>query len=156
MSETGCAIEDSPLKMRRKCFTKRADGSGFDKKGDSGCQNAELVEKDGFLYQKGGPPMSMKSTCQKGWMFAMPYEVSFVLNFTVIDNLPRGCGLLDGEWRLNKWRPYKETWLNKIYNGNNTKHQKICMNQILKTLIIFHRITWRGRINQLWSKHLCS
>ena len=104
--------------MRKKCFTRRADGSGFDKKGDSGCQNAELVERDGFLIQTGGPPLPMTSACRKGWMFAMPYEVSFVLNFTVIDSYPRGCGLLDGEWRYTKMQPYyKEPWKNKIYNG---------------------------------------
>ena len=113
----GCSVEDPDLQMRKKCFTRRADGSGFDKKGDSGCEDAELVERDGFLIQTGGPALPMTSACRKGWMFAMPYEVSFVLNFTVIDNLPRGCGLLDGEWRYTKMKPYKQQWNNKIYIG---------------------------------------
>ena len=32
--------------------------------------------------------------------------MSFVLNFTVIDNYPRGCGPLDGEWRKDQKAPY--------------------------------------------------
>merc|ERR1719284_344543 len=30
--------------------------------------------------------------------FAMPYEVGFVIDLNTIDNIPRGCGNLDGPW----------------------------------------------------------
>ena len=30
--------------------------------------------------------------------FAMPYEVGFVIDLDTIDNIPRGCGNLDGPW----------------------------------------------------------
>ena len=90
---------------------------------------------------------------RKGWMFAMPYEVSFVLNFTVIDSLPRGCGLLDGEWRYTKLQPYyHEPWKNKIYNGNRIQ----LFNLKYVQRFIFDRVPWWGRIIQLWTKHLCT
>ena len=45
-----------------------------------------------------------------------PFEAGFVVNFTVgEDNTPKGCGVLDGEWRLYNMRPVNEP--NYIYPG---------------------------------------
>ena len=71
-----------------------------------GCKKAKLVEKDGFLYQKGGPATSQAEACKSGILqFVMPYELGFVLNFTVKNYYPRGCGPLDGSWRLTGMKP---------------------------------------------------
>ena len=102
----GCSLpSDSDLQMRKKCFVPKADGNGYDRKNGEECADAELFEKDGFLYQKGGPPLSENKKCKSGWAFIMPFEVGFVLNFTVIDNYPRGCGSLDGDWRFKSRKP---------------------------------------------------
>ena len=90
------------------------------------CKGAHLVEKEGFHYQIGGPAKSKTSgkfrqtACGNGRIFAMPFEVSFAINFTVVDGLPRGCGILDGDWRFNQSSPTgDETGLkNKIFIGN--------------------------------------
>ena len=92
--------------MRKRCFTPKSDSSGFDRRSLNGCESAELLEKDGFLYQKGGPPMNQENSCyHHNLMFAFPYEVGFVLNFTEINNYPRGCGPLDGDWRMTGGKP---------------------------------------------------
>ena len=111
--------------MREQCFTPEADGTGYSKKSLQGCDTSELVEKDGFLFQKGGPPMNQDKVCGGGWTFAMPYEVGFVLNFTVIDNYPRGCGPLDGDWRFKSGKPNCQPYCeddiarpNKMYIGS--------------------------------------
>ena len=92
--------------MRQQCFIKRSDGSGYRRKSLEGCESAELFEKDGYLYQKGGPPMNQDDSCLTNvFMFAFPYEVGFVLNFTDINNYPRGCGPLDGDWRMTGGKP---------------------------------------------------
>ena len=62
-----------------------------------GCESAELVERNGRLVQVGGPPQTHVCT-GRGGGFAMPYEVGFVIDFETIDNIPRGCGNLDGPW----------------------------------------------------------
>ena len=88
------------------CFVKKSDGSGYDRKNLQGCETAELFENDGFLYQKGGPPKPQDSSCYNEIiMFAFPYEVGFVVNFTTINNYPRGCGYLDGDWRMTGLKP---------------------------------------------------
>ena len=75
------------------------------------CKGADIIEKDGFHYQIGGPvkartsPKYRQGTCGNGRFFAMPFEVSFAINFTVVDGLPRGCGILDGDWRFNLTSP---------------------------------------------------
>ena len=108
----GCALPtDSDLQMRQRCFVKKPGSSGttlseFDKKALKGCEMAELISKDGFLYQKGGPPMSQDEACKTSIIpFAMPYELGFVLNFTMENYYPRGCGPLDGAWRLTGQGP---------------------------------------------------
>ena len=49
------------------------------------------------MVQTGGAPVSWEELCKsEGWTFGLPYEVSFVVNFTVDgENRPRGCGGLD-------------------------------------------------------------
>jgi len=107
----GCSIPtESDLQMRQACFKKKGEEdvtiADFDKEDREGCETAELVEKDGFFYQKGGPAMSQDESCQNHIMlFVMPYELGFVLNFTVENNFPRGCGPLDGAWRLTGMKP---------------------------------------------------
>ena len=89
-----------------------------------GCDTAELVENgDGFLIQKGGPPVNNQE-CKTGIMFAMPYEVGFVVNFTVgEENIPRGCGILDGDWRFMRGKPdypgsgIEEQLASRVYPG---------------------------------------
>jgi len=107
----GCSIPTgSDLQMRQACFKKIAeDGvtlTDFVKNDLEGCEKAELMEKDGFFYQKGGPAMSQDESCKNMILgFVLPYELGFVLNFTVENNFPRGCGPLDGAWRLTGQKP---------------------------------------------------
>ena len=96
--------------MRQACFKKIAEDGAtltdFVKNDLEGCEKAELMEKDGFFYQKGGPAMSQDESCKhKVLGFVLPYELGFVLNFTVENNFPRGCGPLDGAWRLTGMKP---------------------------------------------------
>ena len=111
--------------MRQYCFVEKSDGSGYDRKNLKGCDTAELFEKEGFMYQKGGPPMSQHAACGSSIIqFAFPYEVGFVLNFTEINNYPRGCGPLDGDWRMrcpkpdSKWCPQDLQLPNRMYIGS--------------------------------------
>ena len=85
---------DSDLQLREFCFDQNRN-----RKSLPGCETAELVERNGKTVQVGGPPIPWQSTCQTtDNFFASPFEVSFAINFTTIDNAPRGCGPLDGEW----------------------------------------------------------
>ena len=113
--------------MRQGCFVEKSDGSGYDRNWwVNGCDTAELIEKDGFLYQKGGPPMNQEEACATNIIeFAFPYELGFVLNFTEINNYPRGCGPLDGEWRMKYGKPNCHPYCpenvsrpNKLYLGS--------------------------------------
>ena len=115
----GCGIsDDSDYQMRQQCFGRKSDGSGFDQATwKPGCDTAELVEKNGFVYQIGGPPQLKSKLCKTGLVFAMPYEVGFVLNFTLEDNYPRGCGPLDGNWRFGKGKPLDPPEANRMYVG---------------------------------------
>ena len=49
------------------------------------------------MVQTGGASVSWEELCKsEGWTFGLPYEVSFVVDFTVDgENRPRGCGALD-------------------------------------------------------------
>ena len=115
--------------MREECFVWK--NGTLDKRPYMGhkCDGANITKKDGFYYQIGGPTKSRTSgkfrftTCGNGRIFAMPFEVSFAINFTVVDGLPRGCGILDGDWRFNQSEPTgDETGLtNKIFIGNMNK-----------------------------------
>ena len=103
---SGCAIpSDSDLQMRRQCFDN--SGKEFVKKAYmEGCESAELIEKDGYLIQKGGPAMTQDESCEHSIIaFVMPYELGFVLNYTMVNHYPRGCGPLDGDWRLTGMKP---------------------------------------------------
>ena len=90
----GCGIPaDSDLQLRESCFDRKRNKMGW----ISGCESAELVERNGRQVQVGGPPQ--RNICSgRGGGFAMPYEVGFVIDFETIDNIPRGCGNLDGPW----------------------------------------------------------
>ena len=86
-----------------------------------GCESAELIEKNGFLYQTGGPIENKSAYCKSpdNGGFALPYEVGFVVNFISINSKPRGCGVLDLDYL---WRPHgQEPWKNQIYPGKMTK-----------------------------------
>ena len=98
----GCSFspEDKNHQVRYPCFTK-VSGNKFERKNVPGCETAELIDRDGFKIQKGGPPDYGRTTwgCQGGWQFLMPYEMSLVLDFEVDPktNLPTGCGYFDQE-----------------------------------------------------------
>ena len=81
--------------MRQPCFELRADGSFDHWTHISGCDNAELIQRNGFLVQKGGPPQTRDNLCKKKTLiFVIPYEMNFVLNFTIGEHhLPTGKGL---------------------------------------------------------------
>ena len=92
----GCQPQDNPdLERRQRCFGPRADGAFDHWTHISGCETAELIERNGFLVQKGGPPESRDNLCKKRSItFVMPYELSFVMNFTIGEHhLPSGKAL---------------------------------------------------------------
>ena len=78
--------------MRQPCFGLRADGAFDHWTHISGCDNAELIQRNGYLVQKGGPPQTRHNLCnRKTLSFVMPYEMNFVLNFTIGEHhLPTG------------------------------------------------------------------
>ena len=107
----GYSLKNSDLKMRQQCFIPKDDGKGYALNNTiAGCETAELFEKDGFLFQKGGPPMDeekeRRNGIRSGLSFLTPFELGFVLDFDVIDNYPSGCGNLDGDWRKDKMAPW--------------------------------------------------
>ena len=114
----GCVPKDDPdLQLRRRCFVPNADGSGFDRLDwMTGCTSAELIEKDGFTYQKGGS--ADPDACHpSSSAFVIPFEVGLVVNFTVgEENIPRGCGPLDGSWR--EWNGKPLDYPGIIYPGS--------------------------------------
>ena len=58
----GCAVYDGDLQLRTSCF----DPKTFRQKVEiDGCESASLEERNGFLYQVGGPPMVRTSACSK-------------------------------------------------------------------------------------------
>ena len=78
--------------MRKGCFEKLIDGGA--RKNIPGCEDAK-IDPNTFV-QTGGPREDGNLCINEGWSFGLPYEVSFVLNFTVdYENHPRGCGPLD-------------------------------------------------------------
>ena len=92
----GCQPQDNPdLEQRQRCFGPRADGAFDHWTHISGCETAELIERNGFWVQRGGPPASRDSLCKKKSLtFVMPYEMSFVMNFTIGEHhLPSGKAL---------------------------------------------------------------
>ena len=100
-SRPGCVPKDNnPDHVERQfCFDRTKNGDLI-KKGWWGCNNATLIEKDGFLYQKGGPPLSEYERCYVGWQFAMNFELGLVVDFQVdpVYNVPIGCGNLNSSW----------------------------------------------------------
>ena len=78
--------------MRQACFGLRADGAFDHWTHISGCDNAELIQRNGYLVQKGGPPQTRDNLCKRKTLsFVMPYEMNFVLNFTIGEHhLPTG------------------------------------------------------------------
>ena len=91
---------DEKFLVRYPCFIKVGENK-FDRRNTPGCEagNAELIDRDGFKIQIGGPPDNQRTTlrCQSGWQFLMPFEMSLVLDFDVDPktNLPTGCGFFD-------------------------------------------------------------
>ena len=101
---------NSDLQLRKTCFDKNHDRLLW----TPGCETANLVERNGRLVQVGGPPMDACNVGELGRMgFAMPYEVGFVIDLDTIDNIPRGCGNLDGPWIKQYAKPacaQKKQW----------------------------------------------
>jgi len=122
-TETGCSqsvVTNPEEGMTRNCFKLQSNNEYTLNWWTPGCDKAELVEKNGILYQVGGPLDSPENLCNQvpsHSAFMMPFEASFVLNFTIAeDNTPSGCGTLDGDWRLTNMRPINEP--NHIYIGS--------------------------------------
>ena len=122
----GCnpnALISPDLQMVKPCFQLNEDLSDYVKNPwIPGCDAAKLVEKEGILYQIGGPLESSEQLCKHTGFFMFPYEAGFVMNFTVAeDNTPQGCGTLDGGWRKENQRPQ---WPEPdfIYPGKITKN----------------------------------
>lgn len=122
-TETGCSqsvVTNPEEGMTRNCFKLQSNNEYTLNWWTPGCDKAELVEKNGILYQVGGPldsPENLCNTVAGHSAFMMPFEASFVLNFTIAeDNTPSGCGTLDGDWRLTNMRPINEP--NHIYIGS--------------------------------------
>jgi len=111
-TETGCAQPELNEPMTMNCFNLQDNGEYALNWWTPGCDQAKLVEKNGILHQIGGPPDSPQNMCNKvagTGTFMMPYEASFVVNFTIAeDNTPSGCGVLDGDWRFQNMRPVNE------------------------------------------------
>ena len=92
-------VDDNPdHKLRLDCFDQAEDGS-FVKKTNPACDSAELIEKEGFFIQKGGPPLNQVGL-STGWVFMLPFEAGLVLDFQVdpVYNAPYGCGAVNGSW----------------------------------------------------------
>ena len=115
----GCnkgALTSPELPLTYPCFRVDEAQNYVKDTGNPYCASAEMIEKDGQLYQIGGPPHP--GACQHKLGFMFPYEAGFVVNFTLAeDNTPQGCGVLDGDWRLNNMRPINEEPF--IYPGKN-------------------------------------
>lgn len=112
---------DNPdLQPRYPCFTKKDNGDFTRDNTIAGCQNAEIFDRDGFKIQRGGPP---NPSCQGGWTFLLPYEMSLVLDFKVDEktNLPYGCGTLDGDWKYDKDGPGVP-----MYDGSSYPDSESC------------------------------
>ena len=117
---TNCNVpsENKDLELRVPCFEKGSDGTFLRKYGIAGCENADLFERDGFKIQIGGP--AAPSTCDPGWQFVMPFEMSLVMDFDVDNktNLPTGCGPLDGNWKTSANGPGVPIYAGSFYQDN--------------------------------------
>jgi len=93
-TEVGCRKDEDPDKdLTVDCFDK-VDGVWQRR---WWCPEATLNLTT--MVQYGGPRMpDWYNSCRhEGWSFGLPFEVNFVVNFTVDgENRPRGCGPLDG------------------------------------------------------------
>ena len=64
-----------------------------------------------MTFQRGGPLRYQDNSKEKPCMsqhqaFAMPYEVGFVIDFEIDEELiPKGCGQLDEKWCNNGNQP---------------------------------------------------
>ena len=87
-------MSNSKLQIQRDCFKLNNAGDGFEKyTWKTGCETAELIEKEGVLYQINGPIESTKELCdgKPGLNFLFPYEANFVVDFSIAeDNTPEG------------------------------------------------------------------
>ena len=85
-------VEDVSLRPRWPCFDFNHTTKAYERPwwvGDS-CANATINEETGV--QTGGPYQNFPKTA--GFTFYLPYEMSFVMNFTVdAENHPRGCNI---------------------------------------------------------------
>ena len=91
-------LQSHQLHVRLACF-KWNNGTGkFDKANTwyHGCEEATIDQETGV--QKGGPYVTsdMVGKSSYSFTFYLPYEMSFVMDFTVDEeNHPRGCNIPD-------------------------------------------------------------
>jgi len=106
-SHLGCKRpDDNPdMELRETCF-KLINGNWKKLNGIKGCKTAERFERDGMSFQRGGPLKYQNKTIpcmNQHQAFAMPYEVGFVIDFDIDEELiPKGCGQLDEKWCNNQ------------------------------------------------------
>ena len=106
--------------LRDYCFDQGQDGSFVRKANKAGCESAEIFEKDGFFFQRGGPQVPYWSRFTQGWQFMLPFEASLVVDFQVdtVYNVPYGCGAVNGSWvQTNEDPGFVGTWV-LIYPGS--------------------------------------
>ena len=86
--------------LRAYCFDQGQDGSFVRKADKAGCESAEIFEKDGFFFQRGGPQVESWSRFSSGWQFMLPFEAGLIIDFQVdpVYNVPYGCGAINGSW----------------------------------------------------------
>ena len=105
----GCKPQDDPdLQLREKCFKWKNEKWSL--RSVAGCETANYVEKDGKLFQTGGPIKykteedRAKGPCNNQHQtFAMPFEAGFVIDFDIDDeNIPKGCGPLNEPFVVGK------------------------------------------------------
>ena len=98
MTVDGKSVEKS-LQPRWPCFQYNYEVEAYEKKKsfwssalEEGCLNATINQETGV--QTGGPPLAVSRIW--GFSFYLPYELSFVKDFTVdAENHPRGCNIPD-------------------------------------------------------------
>merc|ERR1719186_36145 len=114
-SQVGCRPNDDPDKdLREDCFDKI--NGVWQKKPSLSCSDAELDPIT--LIQTGGGRSNGNLCKDEGWSFGLPFEVNFVVNFTVDgENRPRGCGPLDGDHLVQGYEDWR-TPDHAIYPGS--------------------------------------
>ena len=107
-----------------------------------------MIDEQNIL--RGGGQMNHKHPCEKSFLFAMPYEVSFVYNFTVNEaNYPSGCHPFE-ESLKNIWnRPLEDQYTtcpNTDYAPEGKSTSQIMMDFALDNVL------WQRTFLETWQK----